>query len=143
MSHTFPDHPRVGVGALVWKGDAVLLVRRGKPPGLGEWSIPGGSQELGETLFEAAMREVAEETCVTARPLAILTAVDNIVRDPDGAVRFHYTIVDVMAEWVAGEPVAATDVLDARWATPADWRDLVSWPPLLAVLEMGLAARAV
>ncbi|WP_119677487.1 NUDIX hydrolase [Indioceanicola profundi] len=141
MSHTFPDHPRVGVGVLVWKGDALLLIRRGKPPGMGEWSLPGGSQELGETLFETAAREVMEETCITARPVAVLTAVDNIVQDPDGRVRFHYTIVDVVAEWQAGEPVAATDVLEARWATPQEWRSLVVWQPLLEVLEMALAAR--
>ena len=138
---TPPTHPRVGVGALVWKGDRVLLVRRGKPPGLGEWSVPGGAQELGETLFEAAVREVAEETGVTCRPLAVLTAVDNIVRGTDGTIAFHYTIVDVVAEWLAGEPVAASDVTDARWADAAAWRDLVAFPALRAVLEQAWAAR--
>lgn len=134
-------HPRVGVGCIVWKGDSVLLIRRGKPPGLGEWSLPGGSQELGETLFEAAAREVLEETGVVARPLAVLTAVDNIVRDAAGGIAFHYTIVDVVADWQAGEPLAATDVLDARWATRDEWRALVAWSPLLEVLEMAWAAR--
>ena len=140
MLTTAPTHPRVGVGILVWKGEALLLIRRGKPPGQGRWSIPGGSLDLGETLAEAARREVLEETGVSCRPLAVLTAVDSILRDPTGAVEFHYAIVEMMAVWEAGEPVADSDALEARWALPAEWRDLVDWPPLLAVLEQGWAA---
>ncbi len=140
MPHEYPDHPRVGVGIIVRRGDAVLLVRRGKPPGLGEWSLPGGSQELGETLFETAAREALEETGVTVRPVSVLTGVDNIERDADGRVRFHYTIIDVLADWVSGEPVPGDDATAARWATPDEWRALVAWPPLLEVLEMALRA---
>ena len=142
MPHEYPDHPRVGVGVIVRKGDAVLLVQRGKPPGQGEWSLPGGSQELGETLAETALREVLEETGVVARAAGVLTAVDNVERDAQGRVRFHYTIVDVLADWVSGEPVPGDDALAARWATPAEWRDLVAWPPLLEVLELALLRRA-
>ncbi|HYC02814.1 MAG TPA: NUDIX hydrolase [Azospirillaceae bacterium] len=140
MPHEYPDHPRVGVGVIVRRGDAVLLVRRGKPPGLGEWSLPGGSQELGETLFETAAREALEETGVTVRPVSVLTGVDNIERDADGRVRFHYTIIDVLADWVSGEPVPGDDATAARWAAPEEWRALVTWPPLLEVLEMALRA---
>lgn len=136
-------HPRVGVGCIVWKGERVLLVRRGKPPGYGEWSLPGGSQELGETLFQAAAREVLEETGVTAAPASVLTAVDNIVPGPDGAILFHYTIVDVVADWVAGEPQAADDVLDARWATLAEADALVAWEPLRVVLRLAGQARGL
>ncbi|QJE73776.1 NUDIX hydrolase [Aerophototrophica crusticola] len=140
---TNPTHPRVGVGCIVWKGDRVLLVRRGKPPGYGEWSLPGGSQELGETLFQAAAREVLEETGVTATPTSVLTAVDNIVPGPDGGILFHYTIVDVVADWAAGEPQAADDVLDARWATLAEAEALVAWEPLRVVLRMAAQARGL
>ena len=136
-----PTSPKVGVGVLVWRGELVLLIRRGKPPGFGQWSLPGGSQELGETLFEAAQREVLEETGVTVAPRGILTAVDNIVRGPDGAVQFHYTIIDVVADWVAGEPVASDDAMDARWAGSDEWDRLVEWPMLRQVLAEALAAR--
>lgn len=134
-------HPRVGVGCIVWKGAQVLLVQRGKPPGEGEWSLPGGSQELGETLFEAAIREVREETGVEAEALSVLTAVDNIVHDAAGALLFHYTIIDVVAEWQAGEPVAADDARAVRWATVAEWEKLVVWAPLKTVLRQAWMER--
>lgn len=134
MTH-YPTHPRVGVGCIVFKDDRVLLIRRAKPPGMGEWSLPGGAQELGETLFEAAVREVREETGVTVTPRAIFTAVDNIVRDEDGAIAFHYTIIDVLADWVAGVPVPGTDASDARWADAGEAQRLVAWEPLRAVLR--------
>jgi ADP-ribose pyrophosphatase YjhB (NUDIX family) len=136
-----PGAPRVGVGAVVWRGDQVLLVRRGKEPGYGQWSLPGGSQELGETLFDAAAREVREGTGVEIRPLGILTAVDNIVRGPAGGILFHYTIIDVTADWVSGEPTAADDVLDARWASRSDCQALVEWPVLRRVLDEAWTAR--
>lgn len=141
MPQTIPIHPRVGVGCLVWKDARILLIRRGKPPGYGEWSLPGGSQELGETLFAAAEREVREETGVMARARGVLTAVDNIVRDADGTLRFHYTIVDVEADWIAGEPVAGDDALDARWADLAACEALVAWEPLKLVLRTAFASR--
>lgn len=140
MPHPAPTRPRVGVGCLVWKDGQVLLIKRGKPPGYGEWSLPGGSQELGETLFQAAEREVREETGVTAHARSILTAVDNIVRDADGLLRFHYTIVDVTADWVSGDPVPADDALDARWATLAECEALVAWEPLKQVLRAAFVA---
>jgi 8-oxo-dGTP diphosphatase len=133
--------PRVGVGVIVWRGSDVLLVRRGKEPGYGQWSLPGGAQELGETLFEAARREVQEETGVQIAPCGILTAVDNLVYGSDGAVQFHYTIVDVVADWVAGDPVAADDVLDARWADREAWETLIEWEVLRAVLAQAWTAR--
>ncbi len=77
----YPDRPWVGVGVVVWRGDEILLVRRAKPPRVGEWSIPGGAQSLGETVFEAAIREVREETGIAIRPTGIITVVDSILRD--------------------------------------------------------------
>jgi len=141
MSGHTPSHPLVGVGCLVWKDGQVLLIRRGKPPGYGEWSLPGGRQELGETLFAAAEREVREETGVTARARSFLTAVDNIVRDGDGNLLFHYTIIDVTADWVSGDPVAGDDALDARWASLADCEALVAWEPLKQVLRAAFSAQ--
>jgi ADP-ribose pyrophosphatase YjhB (NUDIX family) len=123
------------VGVVVWRGDRVLLVRRGRAPRQGEWSIPGGAQALGETIFQAAEREVMEEAGVAIRPVGIVTAVDSILRDGNGAVRFHYTLVEVLAEWVSGEAVAASDAAAACWATTAEAGRLVRWSETLRVIE--------
>jgi ADP-ribose pyrophosphatase YjhB (NUDIX family) len=130
----FPDRPWVGVGVVVWRGDEVLLIRRGRPPRLGEWGIPGGAQALGETIFEAAIREVREETGLAIRPTGIVTAVDSITRAADGRVQYHYTLVEVCAEWLAGQAVAATDVDDVCWAHADAVAGLVLWPETARVV---------
>jgi ADP-ribose pyrophosphatase YjhB (NUDIX family) len=112
----YPARPIVGIGIVVIKDDTVLLVRRGKPPNVGAWTLPGGAQELGETAEEAARRELLEETGLEVHQLHFAATVDNIRRDGTGRVRFHYTIIDFATRWVSGEPVAATDVTEAEWA---------------------------
>jgi ADP-ribose pyrophosphatase YjhB (NUDIX family) len=112
-----PTSPVVGVGAVIWKGDRFLLIQRGHQPGLGTWSFPGGRQELGETVYQAVEREIREETGLTIRILDIVTVVDLIHRDGD-AIRYHYTVIDVVAEWVAGEAVASSDAAAVAWVTP-------------------------
>ena len=118
----YPARPIVGIGIVVIKGNTVLLVRRGKPPNIGSWTLPGGAQELGETTEDAARRELLEETGIEVGKLHFAATVDNIRHDETGRVRFHYTIIDFPAEWVAGEPVADTDVTEAVWA-PLDALD--------------------
>jgi 8-oxo-dGTP diphosphatase len=118
----YPARPIVGIGIVVIKGNTVLLVRRGKPPNIGSWTLPGGAQELGETTEDAARRELLEETGIEVGKLHFAATVDNIRHDETGRVRFHYTIIDFAAEWVAGEPVADTDVTEAVWA-PLDALD--------------------
>ena len=112
----YPARPIVGIGIVVIKYDSVLLVRRGKPPNMGAWTLPGGAQEVGETTEQAARRELMEETGIEVGPLHFAATVDNIRHDETGRVRFHYTIIDFAARWVAGEPVAATDVSEVTWA---------------------------
>jgi ADP-ribose pyrophosphatase YjhB (NUDIX family) len=112
----YPARPIVGIGIVVIKGDHVLLCRRGKPPNLGSWTLPGGAQDVGETCEDAARRELMEECGLEVGPLSFCSYVDTIRRDEDGRVRFHYTILDFAARWVAGEPVAASDVSAAEWA---------------------------
>ncbi len=121
-SREYPDRPLVGIGVVLLKPPsgadpgAVLLVRRGKPPAMGSWSLPGGAQKLGETAEHAARRELAEETGLLAGPLLLAANVDSIHRDAEGRVQFHYTILDFAALWQGGDPVAGGDVTDAVFA---------------------------
>lgn len=112
----YPTRPFVGIGIVVIKDDRVLLCRRGKPPNVGSWTLPGGAQDVGETCEAAARRELLEETGLTVGDLHFCAHVDTIRRDDDGRVRFHYTILDFAARWAGGEPVANTDVSEVHWA---------------------------
>lgn len=113
----YPDQPLVAVGAIVFKDNRVLLVRRGKPPAEDLWAIPGGRVEIGETLQEAAEREIMEETGVTIRALVPVYTFDVIDRDTRGRIQFHYVIVDLTAEYIEGEPRAGDDAAAARWVS--------------------------
>ena len=114
-----PRQPLVGVGGVVvWDG-RVLLIRRAKPPLQGRWTIPGGTVELGETLHEALVREMAEETGLEVEPLELLTVFDRVQRDGT-EVAFHHVIVDYLCRRVSGEARAASDALEASWATPGE-----------------------
>jgi ADP-ribose pyrophosphatase len=117
MSHTYPENPQSAVGAIVVKDEKILLVKRGRPPGEGLWAIPGGSVKLGETLQEAAEREVKEETGVTVRAGRPVYSFDLIERDDEGRIRFHYIIVDLVADYVGGDPNPMDDASQARWVT--------------------------
>lgn len=109
MRREYPSFPIVGVGALVRRGDEVLLVQRKHEPGKGLWSIPGGLVELGEKVWDAAKREVEEETGLKIELDGLLGVVDNIVSDEQDRVRFHYVLVDFAAHPVGGELRASAD----------------------------------
>jgi 8-oxo-dGTP diphosphatase len=115
----YPDRPVVGVGAVVIRNGKILLVKRGVAPSKGLWAIPGGSLELGETLQQAAEREILEETGVMIRAREPIYAFDFFERE-DGRIRFHFVIVDVAADYISGDAKGADDALDARWLAPAD-----------------------
>lgn len=112
----YPARPLVGIGVVLLKPDAVLLVRRAKPPSAGQWSLPGGAQKLGETAEQAARRELRDEAGLEAGPLALAANVDSIHRDGAGRVQYHYTILDFAASWIGGDPAAGGDVSDALFA---------------------------
>ena len=117
------EHPVVGVGAVLIHEGKVLLIQRAKEPLRGRWIIPGGTVEVGETLEEALVREVAEETGLTVTPGHLLGVFDRIERR-DGAVDFHYVIVDYLCRYVSGDLRAGSDALAARFATLAELPEL-------------------
>ena len=113
MNRKYPDHPIVGVGGIIFEGDQVLLIKRGKEPGIGQWSIPGGVVRTGETLKEAAVREVLEETHLEVEVLALAKVLERIFRDPDGRVAYHYVLVDFLCRWVRGALQSDSDAQEA------------------------------
>lgn len=123
----YPAKPMVGIGVVLLRADAVLLVRRARPPSLGQWALPGGAQEIGETAEAAARRELLEEAGLDAGPMQLAAHVDSIHRDDAGRVQFHYTILDFAAPWVGGEPRAGGDVSDAVFADLADLDRYALW----------------
>ena len=131
----YPSTPRVAVGAVVFRADRILLVRRGQPPSEDLWAIPGGSVEIGETLQEAAEREILEETGITIRAGKPVYTFDSIQRDGDGKIRFHYVIVDLDADYISGDPIAGDDAIEARWVTEHEINDLRVSAPTLKLLK--------
>ncbi|MCC7167244.1 MAG: NUDIX hydrolase [Rhodospirillales bacterium] len=118
MNRLYPEQPLVGVGAVIWRDGQVLLIQRGQPPRQGSWSLPGGLQHLGETVEEAVLREVLEETGLSVRLIGVAAVVDLIDRDDEAKIRHHYTVIDFTAEWAAGEARAGSDAADLCWADP-------------------------
>ena len=137
----YPTRPIVGIGVVLLKPGAVLLVLRAKPPALGAWSLPGGAQELGETAEEAARRELREEAGLEAGTLLLAANVDSIHRDADGRVLYHYTILDFASAWQGGEPAPGGDVSAAEFTPFDQLGELGLWEEAHRVI--GIARRLV
>jgi 8-oxo-dGTP diphosphatase len=131
----YPDLPRVAVGAVVFKDNKVLLVKRAKPPAQGLWAIPGGSVELGETLQQAAQREILEETGIMIRAKMPIYTFDIIEKDENNRVRFHYVIVDLVADFISGQPIPGDDAAEVRWVSSLELKNLDVNPGTLKVLD--------
>lgn len=142
MSREYPKHPLVGVGIVIFRGSELLLIRRAKAPRRGQWSLPGGLQELGETVFQCAAREAREECAVEIEPLQVIDIVDAITPDDAGIARFHYTLIEVLAEWRAGEPKAGDDAMDVGWHDPAKVDGLGMWAETERIVAKGWAMYA-
>jgi 8-oxo-dGTP diphosphatase len=141
MSRIYPRRPVIGVGTVVWHGERVLLVRRARPPREGQWSLPGGAQQLGETVAEAAGREVRKEAGIEVEPGETIATIDLIERDDDGRVRYHYTLVDFTAEAKGGELTPGDDAADARWFELDELEALGLWSETLRVIHLARGRR--
>src|SRR3977135_1281340 len=115
MPREYPDNPLVGVGAVLVQDNRVLLIRRGQAPLLGEWSLPGGVLECGETLREATIREAREETGLIVETGELLGVYERVIRSDDERVRYHYVLIDFLCSQVSGELQAGSDAADVRW----------------------------
>ncbi len=112
----YPERPLVGVGGVVIEGERTLLIKRGSAPLQGQWSIPGGMLELGESIEEGVRRELAEETGLEVSVGALIEVFERIIPGDDGRTRYHFVILDYLCERVSGEAHAASDVTDVAWA---------------------------
>jgi mutator protein MutT len=124
MKRDYPERPIAAAGAVIIEDGRVLLVKRATEPLHGQWSIPGGAVELGETLRQAAVREAREETGLIVEAGNVLEVFDNIYRDPGGRIQYHYVLVDFLCRLLGGELRAASDVSDVRWVSSGGLADL-------------------
>ena len=134
----YPDRPFIGVGAVIAERGRVVLVKRGHPPLAGEWSIPGGMLEVGETLREGVVREVREETGLTVEAADLLGVYDRLLRDDVGRVLYHYVLVDFLCRRVRGELAASGDAAEVRWFTAEEVAALALPQDTAEVIRMGL-----
>ena len=114
MKRMYPNQPVVGVGAVIVKEGKIALIKRGNEPARGKWTIPGGLVELGENLQEAIIRETKEEACIDAENPVIIDVVDQIDRDQEGKIKYHYIIIDYLVKVKYGDIAAASDAEELR-----------------------------
>lgn len=131
--------PAPCVGVVCLRGDEVLLIKRGREPRAGEWSIPGGRVEWGETLERAALRELYEETGVRAELIGLIDVFDAVFKSADGRVERHYVLIDYAARWVSGEPRAGDDAAEAMFVPRADAERRVAWSKTAEVIRAAAA----
>lgn len=133
--------PVVAVGAVVWQGpERLLLIQRGQPPKQGEWSLPGGRVEAGESVRQALAREVAEEAAIAIRIERLLDVVDFLEHDNDGKLVAHYVLVDFSAHWESGMLAAGSDANACRWVSPAEALSLVHWDETRRIIRASTQA---
>jgi mutator protein MutT len=138
LTRDYPDRPLLGVGAIIVRDEHILLVRRANPPLQGQWSIPGGLVETGETIKEAITREVHEETGLEVEPLRLVEVFERILRDDDSRVRYHYVLIDYLCQVVAGEARAGSDVSAVRWTSCDELESLAVAPETCDVIRKAM-----
>lgn len=137
----YPRRPLLGVGALIFAEDCILMAQRGKAPLKGLWSLPGGLVEVGESLENAVRREVREETGLEIEPLGVLEIFERIMRDADGAPEYHYVLVDYVCRVTGGTLCAGDDVCRVEWTARWDLEKLSITEGTLGVIEKGFRER--
>lgn len=135
----YPIRPILAASVAVFRDGRVLLASRGKPPGEDLFSLPGGAVETGETLGEAALRELREEVCVEAKLIGLIAPVEFIERDAEGRIKHHVVIAAHAARWVSGEPQTGPEAREIRWVTEQDMVGLPMTQGLAAILEQAFA----
>jgi len=140
LKRDYPDRPLLGVGAVIVRNEQVLVVRRANPPLKGEWSIPGGLVETGETTREALVREIREETGLTVEPVEFIEVFERILHDADSRVQYHFVVIDYLCRIISGESCPGSDVSEMRWATFDDLQILGITPETRGVIRKGLNA---
>jgi 8-oxo-dGTP diphosphatase len=125
---TFPERPWLGVGGLVFKDDQVLLIKRGREPGLGQWSIPGGMVDAGETVKEAVQREIQEETGLVVEVLDLVEVFERIIPNNQGRIQYHYVVLDYLCRVVGGRLEASSDAAEAFFTPISALEDLKLFP---------------
>jgi mutator protein MutT len=139
MKREYPERPLVGVGAVIVEAGRVVLVRRAAEPMAGQWSIPGGLLELGETLRAGAAREALEETGLQVEAGEVLEVLDRIVPDASGKPRYHYVLIDFLCRCIGGELIAGGDAAEARWVRESELEGLGVAEAAVQVIRKALA----
>ena len=138
----YPSTPVPAVGAIVFRSSDILLVKRGSEPNRGRWSVPGGALEAGETVEAAAVREVLEETGLEVRAMRVADVRDLIELGADGRVRWHYVLIDVLCDYVRGEPRPSSDAENARFVPLRELSDYDVTPTALEAIERATRMRS-
>jgi len=140
MKRDYPERPIIAVGAVIVDKDRFVLVQRGTEPHKGEWTIPGGMLECGESLRDAVIREAREETSLSVEPIALVEVFERIIRNDAGQVQFHYVIMDYLCRVIDGTLQAGEDAADARWLSEAHLNALQVTEGTIHVLNKALRA---
>jgi len=141
MKREYPDQPIIGVGGIIFHDRSVLLVKRAQEPGLGQWSLPGGAVELGETLVDALRREILEEVSIEIEIGGLVRVLDRIFHDREERVQFHYVIADYWGWLVSGQARAYSDISDARFVEIDRIREMNIHEEVEKTILMGLGMR--
>ena len=136
---SYPSRPYLAVSAAIIRDGRILIVRRARPPAHGLFTLPGGGVEVGETLHEAVIREVREETALTVEPLALAGYREAIARDGDGKIERHFVILPFAARWIAGDVALNDELAEARWLLPDELADLKTTEGLADIVRAAFA----
>ncbi len=138
----YPQHPRLGVGVVIFKDELVLLIKRGKEPNKGIWTVPGGLVQIGESVEQAAHREILEECNITINLAGLIDYFEFVEKDDEQKIKYHYVVLDFAAEYVSGNLLALTDAEDAKWVNPDQLENWEITEKTLMLINKALLSKA-